>query len=93
MRKRRASGDLQGFREAYDGVHGTDGLPALLAGQRPFLGEAGVAHDLGAGEDPAVLLFRAEPGAPLAGVVAEEGADALAGWGEGGLLGDVLPQT
>jgi hypothetical protein len=92
-RKHGAGGDLQGFGEADDGPDGADGLPELLAGERAFLGEAGVAHHLGAGEDPAVVLFFTEAGAPLAGVVAEEGADALARWGEGGLLRDVLPQT
>jgi hypothetical protein len=92
-RKHGAGGDLEGFGKADDGPDGADGLPELLAGERAFLGEAGVAHHLGAGEDPAVVLFFTEAGAPLAGVVAEEGADALARWGEGGLLRDVLPQT
>jgi hypothetical protein len=92
-REHGAGGDFQGFGEVDDGPDGADGLPELLAGERAFLGEAGVAHDLGAGEDPAVPLFIAEPGGPLAGVVAEEGADALAGWGEGGFLRDVLPKT
>ncbi len=44
-------------------------------------------------EGPAVVLVSTERGAPLAGVEAEEGADALAGWGEGGFLGDMLAQT
>jgi hypothetical protein len=91
--KHGASGDFEGFREAHDGPDGADGLPELLARQRFFLGEAGVAHHLGTGHDPAVVLFRAQPGAPLPGVVAEDRADVLARWGEGGLLGDVLPQT
>ena len=93
LEKTRGGGDFQGFGEADDGPDGADGLPELLAGERAFLGEPGVAHDLGAGQDPAVVLFMGKAGAPLAGVVAEERADVLARWGEGGLLRDVLTQT
>ena len=50
----------------------------LLAGEGSFLGEPGMAHHLGAGQDPAVVLLPSQAGAPFAGVVAEEGADVLA---------------
>ena len=59
----------------------------------PFWPEPGVAHHLGSGQNPAVVLFMVKPGAPLPGVVAEDRAHALARWGEGGLLRDVLPET
>jgi hypothetical protein len=61
-RKYGAGGDFEGFGEADDGPDGADGLPELLAGERAFLGEPGVAHDLGAGEGPAVVLFMGKRG-------------------------------
>jgi hypothetical protein len=92
-RKHRALGDFQGFRQAHDGPHCADGLPELLTCQRPFLGEPGVAHHLGPGENPAVALFIANLGAPLSGVAAEDRARVLARWRKALLLRDVLPQT
>jgi hypothetical protein len=59
----------------------------------PFLSEPGVAHHLGPGQDPAVLLSIAKLGAPLPGVTAEDRAHVQARWREGRLLRDVLPQT
>jgi len=64
-----------------------------LGGLGPVLAKGRVAHNLGGGQGPAVLLLFGELVAKGAGVVAEGAAHELAGGGDGVARDDQLPQA